>query len=56
LAFYYSNYLGDTPHNLLEKDFEDLAIKTCGFIGLDVTVVVSHGTILHVLQNVMHFK
>jgi hypothetical protein len=41
---------------LLEKDFEDLARKTCGFIGLDVTIVVSHGTILHVLQNVMYLK
>jgi hypothetical protein len=41
---------------LLEKDFEDLARKICGFIGLNVTIVVRHGTILHVLQNVMHFK
>jgi hypothetical protein len=36
-------HLGDTPHNLSEKDFEDLARKTDGFSGSDVAVAVSHG-------------
>jgi len=36
-------HLGDTPHNLSEKDFEDLARKTDGFSGSDVAVAVSYG-------------
>jgi vacuolar protein-sorting-associated protein 4 len=36
-------HLGDTPHNLSEWDFEDLARKTDGFSGSDVAVAVSHG-------------
>jgi hypothetical protein len=36
-------HLGDTPHNLSEKDFEDLARKTDGFSGSDVAVAVSDG-------------
>ena len=34
-------HLGDTPHNLSECDFEDLARKTEGFSGSDVSVCVS---------------
>lgn len=34
-------HLGDTPHNLTEKDFEDLAQKTDGFSGSDISVCVS---------------
>lgn len=34
-------HLGDTPHNLSESDFEDLARKTEGFSGSDVSVCVS---------------
>ncbi|KAH0777013.1 hypothetical protein AABB24_018889 [Solanum stoloniferum] len=33
-------HLGDTPHNLSESDFEDLARKTEGFSGSDVSVCV----------------
>ncbi|XP_073040467.1 protein SUPPRESSOR OF K(+) TRANSPORT GROWTH DEFECT 1-like [Primulina eburnea] len=33
-------HLGDTPHNLIESDFEDLASKTKGFSGSDVSVCV----------------
>nr|CAD1822719.1 unnamed protein product [Ananas comosus var. bracteatus] len=33
-------HLGDTPHNLTEKDFEYLAHKTEGFSGSDISVCV----------------
>ncbi|XP_028768385.1 protein SUPPRESSOR OF K(+) TRANSPORT GROWTH DEFECT 1 isoform X1 [Neltuma alba] len=33
-------HLGDTPHNLTEKDFEELAHKTDGFSGSDISVCV----------------
>ncbi|KAH9326077.1 hypothetical protein KI387_006255, partial [Taxus chinensis] len=33
-------HLGDTPNNLTEKDFEDLARRTEGFSGSDVSVCV----------------
>ncbi|KAA8534536.1 hypothetical protein F0562_032053 [Nyssa sinensis] len=34
-------HLGDTPHNLTEKDFERLAHKTEGFSGSDISVCVN---------------
>lgn len=33
-------HLGDTPHNLTESDFENLACKTEGFSGSDISVCV----------------
>lgn len=33
-------HLGDTPHNLTESDFEELACRTEGFSGSDVAVCV----------------
>ncbi|KAG9155721.1 hypothetical protein Leryth_003983 [Lithospermum erythrorhizon] len=33
-------HLGDTPHSLTESDFEDLARKTEGFSGSDISVCV----------------
>ncbi|KAE8646916.1 hypothetical protein Csa_020923 [Cucumis sativus] len=33
-------HLGDTPHNLTEADFENLARKTDGFSGSDISVCV----------------
>ncbi|CAA6669836.1 unnamed protein product [Spirodela intermedia] len=33
-------HLGDTPHNLTERDFENLARKTDGFSGSDIAVCV----------------
>ncbi|CAK9179104.1 unnamed protein product [Ilex paraguariensis] len=33
-------HLGDTPHNLTESDFENLARKTEGFSGSDISVCV----------------
>ncbi|TKY53492.1 suppressor of K(+) transport growth defect 1 [Spatholobus suberectus] len=33
-------HLGDTPHKLTEKDFEELAQKTDGFSGSDIAVCV----------------
>ncbi|KAI4347940.1 hypothetical protein L6164_008712 [Bauhinia variegata] len=34
-------HLGDTPHNLSEKDFDELAYKTDGFSGSDISVCVN---------------
>lgn len=34
-------HLGDTPHNLTESDFEQLAQKTEGFSGSDISVCVN---------------
>lgn len=34
-------HLGDTPHNLTERDFEHLAWKTEGFSGSDIAVCVN---------------
>lgn len=34
-------HLGDTPHNLTESDFEQLARKTEGFSGSDISVCVN---------------
>ncbi|KAI3750819.1 hypothetical protein L2E82_21669 [Cichorium intybus] len=34
-------HLGDTPHNLTERDFEQLAYKTEGFSGSDIAVCVN---------------
>lgn len=34
-------HLGDTPHSLVESDFEYLASKTEGFSGSDIAVCVS---------------
>lgn len=34
-------HLGDTPNNLTERDYEDLARKTDGFSGSDIAVCVS---------------
>lgn len=34
-------HLGDTPHNLVESDFEYLASKTDGYSGSDIAVCVS---------------
>ncbi|KAK1381929.1 MIT domain-containing protein [Heracleum sosnowskyi] len=34
-------HLGDTPHNLTERDFEQLARKTEGFSGSDISVCVN---------------
>ncbi|KAL6011250.1 Vacuolar protein sorting-associated protein 4B [Asimina triloba] len=31
-------HLGDTPHNLTESDFENLARRTSGFSGSDISV------------------
>jgi hypothetical protein len=45
-------HLGDTPHNLSEKDFEDLARKTDGFSGSDVAVAVSDGPNILLCKNV----
>ena len=37
-------HLGDTPNNLTESDFENLARRTEGFSGSDISVCVSVGS------------
>lgn len=39
-AHMFKVHLGDTPHNLEAKDFEELGVATDGFSGSDVAVVV----------------
>jgi vacuolar protein-sorting-associated protein 4 len=41
LYVYAQVHLGDTPHDLTERDFEKLARKTEGFSGSDISVCVS---------------
>ncbi|XWS75334.1 hypothetical protein CRYUN_Cryun01aG0077500 [Craigia yunnanensis] len=36
-------HLGDTPHNLIESEFEYLARKTVGFSGSDISVCAPNG-------------
>lgn len=39
-AHMFKVHLGDTPHNLEAKDYEELGVATEGFSGSDVAVVV----------------
>ncbi|XP_074565273.1 protein SUPPRESSOR OF K(+) TRANSPORT GROWTH DEFECT 1-like [Curcuma longa] len=50
-------HLGDTPHNLSESDFEDLAHRTDGFSGSDIAVCVKDVLFEPVrkAQDAMHF-
>eukprot|EP00246_Nothoceros_aenigmaticus_P003816 TRINITY_DN15018_c0_g1_i1.p1 TRINITY_DN15018_c0_g1~~TRINITY_DN15018_c0_g1_i1.p1 ORF type:complete len:439 (-),score=84.63 TRINITY_DN15018_c0_g1_i1:657-1973(-) len=50
-------HLGDTPHSLTERDFEDLARKTEGFSGSDIAVCVKDVLFEPVrkTQDAMHF-
>jgi len=51
-------HLGDTPHNLTESDFEELAQKTEGFSGSDIAVCVKDVLFEPVrkTQDAMFFK
>ncbi|XP_024392148.1 protein SUPPRESSOR OF K(+) TRANSPORT GROWTH DEFECT 1 isoform X1 [Physcomitrium patens] len=51
-------HLGDTPNNLTERDYEDLARKTDGFSGSDIAVCVKDVLFEPVrkTQDAMHFK
>ncbi|EFJ25940.1 hypothetical protein SELMODRAFT_267596 [Selaginella moellendorffii] len=51
-------HLGDTPSNLSERDFEDLAKRTEGFSGSDIAVCVKDVLFEPVrkTQDAMHFK
>ncbi|CAI5965154.1 unnamed protein product [Closterium sp. NIES-64] len=51
-------HLGDTPYSLSEKDFEELAQKTDGFSGSDISVCVKDVLFEPVrkTQDAMHFK
>ncbi|CAD7704373.1 unnamed protein product [Ostreobium quekettii] len=57
-AHMFKVHLGDTPHNLTEKEFQALAAKTEGFSGSDIAVVVK-GVLMEpikVVQGSQHFK
>ncbi|KAJ7569998.1 hypothetical protein O6H91_01G103000 [Diphasiastrum complanatum] len=51
-------HLGDTPNNLTEQDFEDLAKRTEGFSGSDISVCVKDVLFEPVrkTQDAMHFQ
>ncbi len=51
-------HLGDTPHNLTQRDFDALGKKTDGFSGSDVSVVVKDVLMEPVrkTQDAMHFR
>jgi len=50
--------LGDTPHNLTEKDFNELSDKTVGFSGADIAVLVRDALYepIRLCQLATHFK
>ena len=51
-------HLGDTPHNLTQRDFDALGKKTDGFSGSDVSVVVKDVLMEPVrkTQDATHFR
>jgi len=51
-------HLGDTPHNLTEKDFQDLGAMTDGFSGSDVSVVVKDVLMqpIRLLREATHYR
>lgn len=51
-------HIGNTPHNLNEEDFKELAHKTEGFSGADISVLVRDALMQPVrkVQTATHFK
>jgi SpoVK/Ycf46/Vps4 family AAA+-type ATPase len=51
-------HLGDTPHSLAERDFQDLGAATDGFSGSDVAVVVKDVLMqpIRLLREATHFR
>jgi SpoVK/Ycf46/Vps4 family AAA+-type ATPase len=51
-------HLGDTPHNLTEEDFRELGVRTEGFSGSDVNLVVKDTLMQPVrkVQEATHFR
>eukprot|EP00828_Plagiopyla_frontata_P002076 TRINITY_DN1012_c0_g1_i1.p1 TRINITY_DN1012_c0_g1~~TRINITY_DN1012_c0_g1_i1.p1 ORF type:complete len:286 (-),score=37.54 TRINITY_DN1012_c0_g1_i1:90-947(-) len=54
----FQNKLKDTPHSLTEGDFQQLAYKTEGYSGSDVTILVRDASFqpLRKCQNALKFK
>jgi len=51
-------HLGDTPSNLTQEDFQDLARRTEGYSGSDIAVVVREALMqpVRMVQDATHFK
>lgn len=51
-------HLGNTPHNLTEADIHELARKTDGYSGADISIIVRDALMQPVrkVQSATHFK
>lgn len=51
-------HIGSTPHSLTDNDFKELAKKTSGFSGADISVLVRDALMQPVrkVQTATHFK
>lgn len=51
-------HLGDTPHSLVEQDFQDLGARTDGFSGSDISTVVKDVLMqpIRLLREATHFR
>lgn len=51
-------HIGNTPHSLKEEDFKELARRTEGFSGADISVLVRDALMQPVrkVQSATHFK
>jgi vacuolar protein-sorting-associated protein 4 len=51
-------HIGDTPHNLVRKDYEELAVRTDGYSGSDISIFVRNALMepVRTCQIATHFK
>ncbi|PAA56464.1 hypothetical protein BOX15_Mlig006415g1 [Macrostomum lignano] len=57
-SYMFKLHIGNTPHHLTERDFQDLANRTVGYSGADISIVVRDALMMPVrkVQNATHFK